>query len=153
MAFRGSIACAGMVAVLITGLAACQTSNEAMGTAIGGVVGGVVGNKFGKGDGKVAATAIGAVIGAAAGQAIGASLDQTSRQQANNAAAQAFESGSSVAWSNPANSSGPAAGRVTVVRNDQRGCREYVHRVEIGGQLTEAYGTACPDGFGGWQIQ
>ena len=151
MELNRNVARAGMVAILMTGLTACQGTNEEMGVVLGGVVGGVVGNQFGGGDGKIAATAIGAMIGAAAGGAVGASLDHTSRQQVANAAVIAFENGTGASWSNPQNSSGPAQGTVTVLNSD-RACREYVHEVTIGGRKEQAYGTACRDSNGDWQI-
>lgn len=49
-----------------------------------------------------------------------------------------------------------AAGRVTAVRDgmtpDGRQCREFQQEVTIDGQRQEAYGTACLQPDGSWEV-
>ncbi len=51
---------------------------------------------------------------------------------------------------------GRAAGQITPIRSSstrsQRQCREFQHRVRIDGEAQRAYGTACRQPDGSWQI-
>jgi hypothetical protein len=53
-------------------------------------------------------------------------------------------------------SDGPASGTVTTTReghtNDGRPCREFQQQVTIAGASEKAYGTACEQADGSWQI-
>jgi hypothetical protein len=52
---------------------------------------------------------------------------------------------------------GAASGSVTTVRvgrtDDGRACREFQQKVSIGGKTENAYGTACQQPDGSWQLQ
>ncbi len=142
-------------------IAGCQTTpNEPAGGIVGGIIGGVVGNQFGSGGGKIVATAVGAGIGALVGSNIARELDQESRARASGAMTQALNSshagGREVTWSNPGNPSGLASGTVRITRNGRdnigRACREYHQTVNIAGKTQQAYGIACQDGNGDWEI-
>ncbi|MCC6202619.1 MAG: hypothetical protein IT494_06395 [Gammaproteobacteria bacterium] len=98
----------------------------------------------------------GVLLGGLIGSAIGDSLDQRDRQEAQHAAYRALEnsrSGDAVAWRNP--DSGHY-GSVTPVRTYQRDggqyCREYQQAITVGGQVHQAYGTACRQPDGSWKI-
>ncbi len=147
---------AGLGVLLAVGLTGCMSSNEVAGTVVGGTAGAVIGNQFGKGDGNTAATAIGAIIGASIGQQIGAALDRNSQQRAAAATTAALESDSDIVWENPDNAGGPAHGRVAITRSgvNPQGqvCREYTNTIFVAGQEQQAYGTACRDANGDWQI-
>ena len=143
------------------GLGGCagMSQNETAGTVVGGVLGAVGGNQFGKGRGKEAMTAIGAIVGATLGHEIGRSLDETSTRRQEKAAGRALESGEvgqRIAWENPENSQGPAKGATVITRqgrdSDGNTCREFQQEVTIGGETRHAYGTACRDGNGDWQL-
>ena len=49
-----------------------------------------------------------------------------------------------------------ASGSVTAIRegrsSEGRYCREYTQGVEIGGEAQQAYGTACRNPDGSWEI-
>ena len=113
-----------------------------------------------KGVGKVAATAIGAGIGALVGSSVARSLDQASAARASQATTTALNrsptGGQGISWNNPSNSGGAARGTVRITRDGQdqagRFCREYQHKVTIGGKQERAYGTACQQPDGSWQI-
>ena len=143
-------------------LAGCTTmsQNETTGTVLGGVAGAVAGSQFGKGSGNKAMTAIGAILGATVGREIGRAMDVTSRQRQEASFTQALETtppGGQITWENPDNSGGPAHGSTTITRQGRntngRTCREFIQEVNIGGRSEQAYGIACRDANGDWQIQ
>jgi surface antigen len=73
------------------------------------------------------------------------------------AAQRAFEqnrTGQSTAWKNPdsGNSGSVTPTRTYQLANGQY-CREYNQTILIGGQQHQAYGTACRQPDGSWQIQ
>ena len=124
------------------------TAGAAGGAVLGGVIGGLAGGR------KYAI--IGAISGALLGGAIGGQLDERDRRLAAEAAARALESqpsGHAATWSNPDTGH---SGSVTPLRTWQdaegRYCREFVQTVRVGGQEQEAFGTACRQPDGTWQI-
>jgi surface antigen len=149
------------------GLSACSNSPYAqnngpvggkteIGTLIGAVGGGVAGAQFGKGKGQLVATAIGTLLGAAIGNQVGDSLDKADIMYHDRASRTALESartGSSVDWVNPDTGH---QGEVQITKTYQaptgRYCREYNEKVSIGGKTQSAYGTACRQPDGSWQI-
>ena len=152
-----TVAIAAMVA-MVTGCTE-MTRNETTGTLLGGAAGALLGSQFGKGDGAKAMTAIGAIVGASVGRNIGASLDATSQQRVVQASQQALDNapvGQRIMWDNPANEGGAAHGYVEVRRQGTDGagrrCREFQQVIVVGGQETNAYGTACKDANGDWQV-
>ena len=146
---------------LISGCAANGTgygNKQLFGTLLGGAAGGFLGSKIGGGSGQLAAVAAGTLIGALVGNQIGESLDNADKmaaqQAANSALNQQTPIGQSITWNNP--NSGHY-GSVTPIRdgiNQRTGtyCREYHQNVTIGGRTQSAYGTACRQPDGSWQI-
>jgi surface antigen len=138
------------------GLSACgpdgPTKQDA-GTVVGAVAGGVIGNQFGGGGGRAAATIVGAVVGGVVGHEIGKSLDQRDRELARQAEYDAWERGQSGRvhrWRNPDNG---RYGEVIPEAPYKRGgldCRDYVHKVYIGGRPQAMRGTACRNSDGTW---
>lgn len=134
---------------------ACDSHRPA-GIILGGVTGAAVGYQFGDGKGQHVATALGALMGMFIGNAVGAQLDATDAACAEAAASNALAEpiGTTINWNNPDTG---AAGSVRSTRegsNAQNGqyCREFVQTVTVGGQLQEAYGIACRQPDGNWQI-
>ena len=148
-----------LISSLSLSLTACvkNNQNEQGGAIIGGVIGGLLGNKVGRGKGRVIATATGAAVGALLGSRIGKKLDKVDRIYATKAQQTALETnpiGQSSSWSNPdSGNSGTVTPTKTVVtsKSDQP-CREYQHTVTIGGKTEQAYGRACREADGSWQI-
>lgn len=127
-----------------------------IGTGVGAVGGALLGSQIGKGSGRLVGTAAGALLGAALGSSIGASLDRADLAYHERAADQALEyapSGKPVQWNNPDSGN---TGMVTVTNTyqDRSGqyCREYNDRVVVGGKTENAYGTACRQPDGSWEI-
>lgn len=157
---KKKIAVIPLVGVLMTGLVACENNKygqkQTGGGILGGVAGGLLGSQIGGGKGKLAATAAGAILGVFVGSSIGKSLDKADRlyaSQTANAALERNTSGQSSTWSNP--DSGHS-GTITLVRTvqsaDRSPCREYQTTVTIGGKTETAYGRACRQSDGSWQV-
>lgn len=142
-----------IVAATAVALAGCQNMRkEDTGALAGAAVGGAVGHNFGSGSGKALATFAGAVLGAFAGSNIGRRLDVYDEQQAQRAL-EYNRTGDSTSWVNP--DSGKQVTFVpteTYQRDSGQYCREYQTQVEVGGRVEEAYGTACRQPDGSWQI-
>ena len=139
---------------LITG---CETTGSGQKTAIGGLggaaAGGLLAAAVGGGGTGIAA---GTILGGLVGGAIGNRMDAADRREAQRAAMQAFDtapSGQSVAWRNPDSGN---SGSITPTRTYQTAsgqyCREFQQTVTIGGETQQAFGRACRQPSGSWQI-
>ena len=145
------------VAALGFSLAACEgVQKEELGALFGGAAGAVVGAQFGDGKGQLAAVAAGALLGALAGSEIGKSLDRADQLYMQQTAQRSLETspaGTTSSWENPDTGH---AGTVTPTRTYQRDggdyCREFQQTVTVGGNIEEAYGTACRQEDGTWMI-
>ena len=151
-----------VVAVLIAfTTAACQDgrygTKQTVGALGGAAAGGLLGAQVGSGRGQLAATAAGALLGALIGSEIGRSMDEVDRMRAEQAYGQAQNAplNETIAWDNPNTGN---YGTVTPVREGTRPstgeyCREFQQTVVIGGQQEDAYGVACRQPDGSWEIQ
>lgn len=151
----------GIVAMVALVLAGCAGENpygqkQTFGTLIGAAAGGLAGSQIGRGKGQLAATAVGTLLGAFAGNAVGRSLDRADRVYASQAEQRALEtlpSGSAAEWSNPDTGNYGVVEPTRTYQTPQGAyCREYQHTVYIGGKPQEAYGRACRQPDGSWQI-
>lgn len=156
-----------VVAGMALSLAACDPNiygdggygsagpKQTMGTVGGAVLGGLAGSQFGGGEGRLWTTGAGVLLGAIVGSNIGRSLDRADRAYMGQTTYGALENnraGQSATWRNPDSGN---YGTVTPERTYQNGgdyCREYSQTVTIGGQSQRAYGTACRQPDGSWQI-
>lgn len=141
-------------------LSACETmqnhgTKETVGTGAGAVVGGILGSRIGDGSGQLWATGAGALLGAYLGNEIGKSLDLADRQHMNTAVVEARQApiGEPISWNNPESGN---YGEVVATKDGyaESGsyCREFQQTVYIGGKEESAYGTACQQPDGTWQI-
>lgn len=141
-------------------LAGCQTDNwgskQTVGTGLGAVAGGLAGSQMGKGSGRLWATGAGVLLGALVGSEVGASLDQADRMYMQQAQTKAYSApiGEQIAWNNPesGNSGTYVAVKDGTSKTSGRYCREYQQTVTVGGQQQSAYGTACQQPDGSWEI-
>lgn len=139
-------------------LQACngEMNKQGAGTLIGGASGALLGSRFGKGEGQLIATGVGALAGALIGGQVGKTMDEYDRQMLERSSQQALEfspSGSSVQWRNPDNGNyGAVTPTKTFRSNGGQYCREYTQEVVIGGQKQKAYGKACRQPDGHWEI-
>lgn len=142
-------------------LSACDTlrqngvNKQAIGTGSGAVLGGLAASTIGSGSGRLWATGAGVLIGALVGSEIGKSLDKADMNYMQNATAQAQAApvGEPISWSNPDSGN---SGEVVTTRDGYsasgRYCREFQQTVYVGGKEESAYGTACQQPDGSWQI-
>ncbi|MGA7802639.1 MAG: RT0821/Lpp0805 family surface protein [Gammaproteobacteria bacterium] len=143
-----------MIAVSVAAtlaLGGCATQQES-GTAIGGVLGGVLGSQVGGGSGRTAAIIAGTIAGAVIGGRIGQSMDDTDRLKAQHAL-ETNPTGQPSTWQNPDSGNTYTVTPVKTYQNPEgRYCREYTTKVNIGGKKEDAYGTACRQPDGTWQM-
>ena len=145
----------GLVSLpLISGCA----SKMQTGTALGALTGGALAYGLGQNSSnKEVWTVLGIGLGAMIGQSIGKQLDERDRYLM----AQTFEfamekapTNETAKWKNPDTGHG---GTVTPTKTYQTyqgtPCREFTTTVSIGGELEQAYGTACRQADGSWKIQ
>lgn len=140
------------------GLSACQNTGtkETIGGLGGAVLGGVLGAQVGKGQGQLIAVGAGALLGALVGSSIGRSMDEVDRMRMEETTQSALESTADYTTSSWVNPNTGVNGTVTPERTYQTNggqyCREYTQTVTIDGRREEAYGTACRQPDGSWQI-
>ena len=156
---KRSLSTLALLLVAALSLSACQSQGwgpkQTIGTLGGAAGGALLGNQFGKGTGNVVATALGAVAGAWLGNEVGSSLDNADKAALNNAQSQAYSApvGQTISWNNPQSGN---TGTFTPVRDGTAAngayCREFQQTVNVGGQKQQAYGTACRQPDGNWQI-
>lgn len=142
-------------------LAGCNTTSgwgtkQTVGTGAGAVAGGLLGSQVGGGSGRLWATGAGVLLGALVGSEVGSSLDRADRAYMQQAQQQAHTApvGDTISWNNPDTGHN---GTYTVTRDGTsrttgRYCREYQQTVYVGGQQQSAYGTACQQPDGSWEI-
>lgn len=144
-----------VIVTLFTAACAGQGPKETVGGLGGAALGGLLGAQFGSGKGKLATTGAGVLIGALLGSQVGKGLDSVDKLKANQAiqGAQAAPLNETIAWNNPETGN---SGTVTPVRDGTSStgayCREFQQTVTVGGKTEEAYGTACRQPDGSWQI-
>lgn len=140
-------------------LAACQQTGpkQTAGGIFGAVGGALAGSTIGDGKGTVAAVAVGTLLGALVGSEIGKSLDNADKAamaQSTQSSLERSPVGVTTTWNNPDSGN---SGTVTPTRTYQASsgqyCREYTQTIQVGGSTEEAYGTACRQPDGSWQIQ
>lgn len=144
------------LAIAALALAACdQGPKQNIGTIAGAAGGAVIGSQIGSGGGRHVAIAVGTLIGAMVGSEIGRQLDERDKLLHAEAyeKAQTAPIGETITWSNPESGN---EGYVTPVRAGTTGsgkyCREFQQTVIIGGEPEQAYGIACRQPDGSWQI-
>ena len=144
--------------VVIGSLAACtemrENPKQSIGAILGAGAGALLGSQIGGGKGQLMAVVIGALGGAFLGSEIGKSMDQVDRQKAANTQQTALEnnrSGVSSSWSNPDNGHNGSVTPTRTYRENGQDCREYEHRVTIGGRSEVITGTACRQENGTWR--
>lgn len=139
-------------------LAGCQQGagqKQQLGTGAGAILGGLAGSQIGDGSGQLIAVGAGTLLGALAGSEIGKSLDRADKIYMQRAADKATSAplGETITWNNPES---PNRGTVTPVRDGYseagRYCREFQQTIIVGGREQEAYGTACQQPDGSWEI-
>ena len=151
-----AIAPLAAAALMLGACAGDAGQKETAGTIIGGIGGAVLGSQIGGGSGQIVATAIGTFAGALIGNEIGKSLDRADQLAMRQAEQRAHNApvGESIVWNNPDSGN---YGSVTPVREGRQArsgsyCREYQTTVTVDGREQRAYGTACQQPDGSWEV-
>ena len=150
--------CLLTVGVMGVSLAACQTGGEkqTLGTLGGAVLGGLAGSQVGDGRGRLIAVGLGTLLGAGIGSEIGKSLDRADQlylQQTTQTTLEAAPSGEATEWVNPdSGNRGTVTAQPAYQDSSGKYCREFQQTVIIGNETHDAYGTACRQPDGSWQI-
>lgn len=133
-----------------------KPKKQAYGTLIGAAGGALIGSQFGGGaEGHFAGAAIGGLIGAFAGNAIGKSMDDRDiqyYQQTTQTALEYNRSGVASSWHNPDSGHSGVITPTKTYSHNQRYCREYTQSIKVGNKVQEAYGKACRQPDGSWEI-
>ena len=146
-----------LATTLLTGCAG--TYNKATtGAALGAITGTALAYGLGKDSSKKNLWLIaGAAAGGLIGNNIGAKLDERDRLLLGETLQQTMEHGptnSVGSWNNPdSGNSGTVTPTQTMISANNQPCREFTTTVNIGGELSQAYGTACRQNDGSWKIQ
>ena len=136
---------------------ASNTWNDNQKAIIGGVggaaAGGLIASAF---NANTAGVLGGMIAGGLIGGAIGNRMDVADQREANRTTQSALESapsGTTTNWRNPdsGNSGSTTPTRTYQAQNGQY-CREYEQTVTIGDETQAAYGTACRQPDGKWQV-
>ena len=142
----------GLLFACVNGTGPKQTVGALGGAALGGLAGA----QIGAGTGKLAATGAGVFLGGLLGSEVGKSLDRADRIYMARTTQSTLEyrpSGTRAAWRNPDTGHyGTVEPMRTYRTSSGRYCREFYQTVEVGGRIQEAYGTACRQPDGTWQI-
>jgi surface antigen len=134
------------------GLFGCETATKQdVGVLTGGALGALVGSQLGHGSGRVVATAAGAVVGALIGGSIGAQMDREDQMQVYNTL-ETTRTHQPHTWVNPDSGHQYTVTPTRTYQNHGKYCREYSTQVTINGKLQSAYGRACRQPDGSWQV-
>ena len=159
---RNTVCPVAAIVLLSFTLSSCAAMQQTYGENPKAVLGGLFGAGAGAGIAALAGGNPGVIVASALGGAliggyIGHKLDNRDKQMAAEAATRAFEqnrSGQASVWSNPDSGN---SGSITPTRTYQLAsgqyCRQYHQSIVIGGEPQTAYGTACRQADGSWQIQ
>ena len=135
------------------------TYNKATtGAALGALTGTALAYGLGKDSSKKGLWLIaGAAAGGLAGNAIGKQLDERDRLLLGKTFQNTMETAPTNhggGWNNPdSGNSGTVTPTQTMVSSNNQPCREFTTTINIGGELTQGYGTACRQNDGSWKIQ
>ncbi len=147
--------CSAIIALALAGCYETTGTKQTIGTGAGAVLGGLAGSQVGSGSGRLWATGAGVLAGALLGSEVGKSLDRSDLMYAERANTRAYNApiGETISWNNPETGN---RGTITPIRDGTsrtgRYCREYQQEVFVGGRRESAYGTACQQPDGSWEI-
>ena len=143
-------------AVLLSACLQDVGPKEGIGAAVGAAIGGIAGAQVGDGTGQLVAVGAGVLLGALVGSEIGQSLDKADQlyaAQAYDEAIDASPTGTTTSWANPdSGNSGTYTPTQTYQTESGQYCREFQQTITVGGETQDAYGTACRQPDGTWQI-
>ena len=134
----------------------CATKMET-GTVLGALTGGALAYGLGQdSSNKDLWTVLGIGLGAMVGSSIGQQLDERDRilmGQTFNHTMEKAPINATGQWQNPDTGHGGSVTPTRTFETESGPCREFTQTVSIGGQMEEAYGTACRQADGSWKIK
>jgi len=134
----------------------CATKMET-GTLVGALTGGALAYGLGQDShNKELWTVLGIGLGAMVGSNIGQQLDERDRMlmgQTFNHTMEKAPINATGQWQNPDTGHGGSVTPTRTFETETGPCREFTQTVSIGGQMEEAYGTACRQADGSWKIK
>jgi len=134
-----------------------QGPKQAVGTVTGMVLGGKVANDFAEGSRNEGLwTMAGVALGAFLGNEVGASMDRQDALLAERAASKALEFNKiqqPVVWNNPDTGNSGSFTPTKTFNYGGQPCREFTQEIKIGGKVETAFGKACRNADGSWDIQ
>ena len=134
-----------------------QGPKQAVGTVTGMVLGGKVANDFAEGSRNEGLwTIAGVALGAFLGNEVGASMDRQDALLAERAMLQALEFNKiqqPIAWNNPDTGNSGRVYPTQTINSGGQPCREFTQEVIIGGKAETAFGKACRNADGSWDLQ
>ena len=131
-------------------LVGCQNKQQ-VGALAGGAIGALAGAQFGRGAGQAFAIAAGAVVGGVIGSEIGKNMDEQDRRNLESAAVNT-PMNSEAQWTNNQTGTTYVVRPTGQSRHHGRYCREYQTTVMVGGKEEKAYGKACRQPDGSWEL-
>ena len=142
---------------LTTTTAQDQGPKQAVGTVTGMVLGGKVANDFAEGSRNEGLwTIAGVALGAFLGNEVGASMDRQDAMLAERAAMQALETNKTKqasVWKNPDTGNFGSVYPTNTFSKNGQPCREFTQEITIGGKVETAFGKACRNPDGSWDLQ
>ena len=152
-----------LITIIITlFLSGCTTNGkvdkQATGSGLGALTGALLAYGLSRGHSdKEIAVVVGTFLGAVAGDAIGKKLTEADKVIAGRSLNESLEYAKTdepTTWNNPdTGHSGSTIPTRTVIVESGQPCREFTSTVNIGGKPEEAYGYACRQADGSWEIQ
>ena len=143
-----------VVGLSVVALAGCTEREK--GTLLGATVGGIMGSVVGKGQGHALAVGLGAMSGMMFGQHIGDQLDKAQAMKVEEQLSSSLEynyDGQPSWWEDPNTTVGASAVPLSTFQTAQgQYCREFQQEIVIDGIAERAYGTACRQPDGSWEI-
>jgi surface antigen len=125
-------------------------SNALVGDVVGGLAGGLLGAQVGSGSGRTAATIGGTLVGVLVGGSVGRSMDNIDQGCVQNGL-DYLPDNRAISWLGEGGNYRMKPMRSWEVA-DGRYCREYQTVATVGGRRQQAYGTACRQPDGSWQM-
>lgn len=150
--FSGAILLAASLSGCLSAAGPRESTGTLVGSGVGAVTGGIIGGALGGSNGAIVGAVTGGVLGGVTGNALGRDLDEQDRIAAMDAQAAAFQSGQRRPWRGARGAYGYVEPGPIYVADDRGTCRNYTHRIFVGGRPATTTGLAClgPDGV--WQI-
>ena len=134
----------------------CATKMET-GTVLGALTGGALAYGLGQdSSNKELWAVLGIGLGAMVGSSIGQQLDDRDRMlmgQTFNHTMEKAPINATGQWQNPDTGHGGSVTPTRTFETQTGPCREFTQTVSIGGQMEQAYGTACRQADGSWKIK